>query len=248
MSYASIRTFDYVPDLAFRAAFSPVRDSSAQTLKLSVSRPGQPARVVASGDTNSNHSIEGGGMFRAGVQHDPFFFDTAGFNLFVAAGEASFPRPAGKAVNFFGPNVNKLAVVIELPTASLQKSPDPPILHLWSQTANSTGKQVDRTGQPLLNIFLIPPVPRNNTSRGDCRDAFNLGTPTSEFRKFREDMVSVLTGFWKTAPNRAGALVDRLLLPAVMTYDTSLTFDPEGFPKWSPPSGRRRRLYAGFGE
>ncbi len=127
-------------------------------------------------------------------------------------------------------------MTLELPTTFLLKSPDRPILQLWTQSRNAKGKQIDRTGPPLLNICLIPPLPRNDPNSGDRRNAFNTGTPTSDLRKFRADIVSVLTGFWKNSPARAGALVDRLLLPAVLTYDTSLTFEADGF-----PNGRRLR-------
>jgi len=227
---------DNLPDLTFRAVFSPPGESKAQTVKLTAAPAGERPETLASGNTNANIPLEGGGMFRAGLFDDPFFFDQAGFNLFVAGGEGTFPRPVGKAQNAFGPNVNTLAVIIELPTTRLLKSPDRPILQIWSASSTSTGKQVDRAGQPLLNNFLIPPVPRNDTSQADRRDLFNLGTPTSDLRRFRAGMISVLTGFWKNPLDRAGALVDRLFLPHVITYDTSLTFEREGF-----PNGRRLR-------
>jgi hypothetical protein len=221
---------DNIPDLTLRATFSPPDESRAQTVKFTASNAGQPAETLAGGKTNSNLPIAGGGMFRAGLHDDPFFFDNAGFNLFVTDGGGTFPRPIGKAVNFFGPDVNTLAIIVEIPTNRLLKSPDRPILRAWTQTVTDTGKQLDRAGQPLLNYFLIPPVPRNDTSRDDRRDAFNLGNPASDSRKFRSDVISVLTDFWKNQPNRAGALADRLLLPNVITYDTSLTFEGDGFP------------------
>jgi hypothetical protein len=47
-----------------------------------------------------------------------------------------------------------------------------------------------------------------------------------------------LTDFWQITPGRAGALTDRFLLPAVLTFDTSFTFTA---PSAGFPNGRRLR-------
>jgi hypothetical protein len=230
------QNLDNLPDLTLRATFGTPSESSPQTVKLTMVRAGRPAQLLAEGDTNTNIPIEGGGMFRAGIQDDPFFFDAAGFNLLVDDGIGTFPRITGTASNFFGPDVNTLAVIIELPTVRLLKSADRPIIRAWTRILNQNGTQIDRVGQPLLNIFGIPPVPRNDTTHRDLRDAFNRGNPDSDSRRYRAEVVSVLTTFWKNSPGRAGALVDRFLLPNVITFDTSLTFEGDGF-----PNGRRLR-------
>ena len=59
-------------------------------------------------------------MFRAAVHDDPFFFDAGQFSTFIAAGQGSINRPVGQARNFFGPNVNLLAMILEIPTARLR--------------------------------------------------------------------------------------------------------------------------------
>jgi hypothetical protein len=224
------------PEVTLVVVFTRTGESRQQETKLALLRPARPAGRLATGDINTNIPIEGGGMFRAGIHDDPFFFDMIGFNLLVDDGVGEFPRPVGAAQNFFGPNVNTLAIIIELPTERILKSPDRPIIRAWARTVKSDGTQIDRAALPLSNYFLIPPVPRNDTSRGDRRDAFNRGNPASDARRFRSDMLSVLTGFWKNAPNRAGAIADDLVLSDVLSFDISLTFDPEGF-----PNGRRLR-------
>ena len=231
---------DHAPDLTFRVTFDPAPTADPQQpVRLKAVRPGRKAETLASGMTRTNISIfDGEGLFRAGIFDDPFFFDALAFNNLVDDGTGTFPRPVGQATNFFGPNVNTLGIVIELPTAMLLKSPDRPIIEVWTRVVGEQGVQHDRTGLPFVNLFVIPPVPRNATSQRDLRNLFNRGAPLSDRRLFRDDVISRLTGFWQITPGRAGALTDRLLLPAVLTFDTSFTFaaSSAGF-----PNGRRLR-------
>jgi len=198
------------------------------------------------------------GKFIAGNFDDPFFFDSQGFTDFVKTATDPahpFPRPAPKnlakplptdAKNFFK-NANTLAVLIEVPTAKLTAA-NPPLLGVW-MTSAINGTQVDRMGRPAINTALIPPVPRNNTSRGERRTAFNLGSPATDVANFRADMQSVLTGAFGNSPARAAALTDAALgativgpntglLPDILTVDlTKLYTDPtSGY-----PNGRRFR-------
>lgn len=228
---------NFTPDLSLRISFGPP-DANGQQVKLTASRPGRAAETLATGNTNTNLPIEGGGMFRAGIQDDPFFFDMTGFAMLVDDGVGTFPRPGGQAQNFFGPNVNTLAITLEMPARMLLKSADRPVINAWIRTADAAGTQFDRAAQPFLNQFLIPPVPRNNPALRDRRNAFNRGDPTRDLRLFRSDVLSTLTGFWGNAPGRAGALVDRLLLPNVLTFDASFTFEPSN---GGYPNGRRLR-------
>ena len=232
------RDLDELPDLILRSAFSEPTSDGAQTATLTARRFGRRTLPLAEGAIGTNISFGDGGQFRAANHDDPFFFDAIGYQMFSDDGEGIFPRPVGAATNFFGPNVNTLAIIIEMPTRDLLLSADRPQIRAWTRTINAKDRQVDRAGQPFLNQFLIPPLPGNDTSRGDRRDLFNLGTPAADFRRFREDVIAVLTGFWGNSPGRAGALVDRFLLPNVITFDTSLTWEPErgGF-----PNGRRLR-------
>src|SRR5438874_1154563 len=81
-----------------------------------------------------NLPVAGGGMFRAAVQDDPFFFDAGQFSTFIAAGTAPFPRPVGQAHNFFGPNVNTLSFILELPTARIRSAPSNPNVGVFATT------------------------------------------------------------------------------------------------------------------
>ena len=96
-------------------------------------------------------------------------------------------------------------------------------------------------GRPAINTALIPPVPRNDLTRGDRRTPFNLGAPAADRANFAADMQYVLTSpkfvYQRTAAD-AAALTD-FLLPDVLTVDLSKQFtDPtyQGF-----PNGRRLR-------
>jgi hypothetical protein len=194
--------------------------------------------TLASGVTGTNIPFGQGGMFRAANHDDPFFFDAIGFTRLAAGSSSTFPRESGQAANFFGPDVNTLALIIVIPTVELLETPDRPIIRAWTRTIDAKGRQVDRAGQPFLNQFLIPPLPRNDTTQIDLRDAFNLGTPATDLRRFRDDAIAVLTNFWGNPQDRAGALVDRFLMANVITFDTSLTWEPEG---GGFPNGRRLR-------
>jgi hypothetical protein len=76
--------------------------------------------------------------------------------------------------------VNTLGIVIELPTAMLLKSPDRPIIEVWTRVVDDQEVQRDRTGLPFVNLFVIPPIPRNDTAQRDLRNLFNRGAPSSD--------------------------------------------------------------------
>ena len=229
---------DDLPELTFRTSFSAPVEGSPQSVTLASWRPGRGTRTIARGVTGVNTPLGTGGMFRAAMHDDPFFFDAIGFTRMAGGLTDVFPRPSGQAANFFGPDVNTLAIIIELPTAELLDAIDRPIIRAWTRAVNAKGVQVDRSGQPFLNQFALPPLPTNDSSQVERRDVFNLGTPASDSRRFREDVLGVLTGFWGNSAERAGALVDRFLLGNVITFDTSLTWEPEG---GGFPNGRRLR-------
>ena len=225
------------PDLSLTAVFGAPSSGGAQTMKLTASRRGHEATTLATGLTGVDIPLPGGGMLRAGNHDDPFYFDAIGFQMFADDGVGTFPRLTG-AANFFGPNVNTLAIIIELPTAALLKSADRPVIGAWMRTINSAGKQLDRAGLPFINQFVIPPLPLNDTAQRERRNAFNHGRPGSDLSGFRADVVATLKGFWGNSGGRAGAVTDRLLLPAVLKFDTSFTFDS---PNAGFPNGRRLR-------
>lgn len=227
---------DAVEDLTFRITFGPPDANGVQEVTLR----GLPAvnfpndGILAKGSTNQNIAVAGGGMFQAGYTDDPFFFVSGSiFTQFLngTLTNGQFPNPG---VNFFGPNVNTLTIVLEVPTASLLSASGSPKFGIWGRI-EVNGVQVDRTGRPAINTALIPPVPRTDLSRGDRRNAFNAGDPVNDVRDFFDDMVAVLTnpnGPYRRTQADATTLAG-ILLPDILTYDSSM---PDGF-----LNGRRLR-------
>jgi hypothetical protein len=226
---------DAVEDMTFRVTFGPPDSNGVQNVTLR----GLPAvkfpnfGILAKGKTGQNLPVAGGGMFRAAVHDDPFFFDSGGFSSYVKDGDPvahPFPRAVGTAHNFFGPNVNTLACILEVPTSLLLSSPSNPKIGVWIRT-EVNGVQVDRMGRPAINTALIPPSPRNDLSRGERRNAYNAGLPRNDQRDFRADMIAVLMkpltpdangnrGLFGRNLTDASALAD-FLFPDILTYDTS---------------------------
>ena len=226
---------DAVEDLTFRVTFGAPDANGVQRVTLR----GLPAikfpndGILAKGSTGENIPVAGGGMFRAAIQDDPFFFDAGGFSEYVTDGNEvthPFPRPVGQAHNFFGPNVNTLSIILEMPTATLLSSPSNPMIGVWIR-CEVNGVQVDRMGRPAINTALIPPVPRNDLSLGDLRNAYNAGIPSNDRRDFMAAMIAVLmkpltpdangnSGLYGRTEADATAIAN-LLLPDLLTYDTS---------------------------
>jgi hypothetical protein len=227
---------DAIEDITFRVTFSAPDANGVQEVTLR----GLPAAnfpndgILAKGNTNAALPVAGGGMFQAGYFDDPFFFVSGSiFTMFLngTLPGGQFPNPG---VNFFGPNVNTLGIVLEVPTASLLSAPTNPKFGVWARV-EVNGVQVDRTGRPAINTALIPPVPRTDLSRGDRRNLFNAGIPSNDVRDFTADMVAVLTNpngpYARTQADASGLAA--FLLPDILTYDSSM---PDGF-----PNGRRLR-------
>ncbi len=156
---------DGIEDLTFRANFSAPDSNGVQDVKLRVSpSAGFPTSIIASGrtgltgPTGQNIPIVGGGMFRAGVHDNPVFFDQGAFEALMNTG-ASFPRPPGTAHNFYGPNGNILAIIIEIPSARLRaNTPSNPnaIIGVWARSERD-GTQLDREAQRFRDdmIFVL---------------------------------------------------------------------------------------------
>lgn len=123
----------------------------------------------------------------AGLVDDPFFFDIPGFNRFVASVVAGTPNLA--ALNrgrdsFAG--YNALAIAMSIPLSYLnnrvplngnsigvagrtgrRNPPVPPARPLQSYT------QVDRMGNPAVNVALVPFARKNEYNRASTRDDAN---------------------------------------------------------------------------
>ena len=234
-------TGDAVEDVVFRLTFGAPDANGVQDVTLrglpAAAFPGTGG-ILAQGRTGTttptgvNIPIRGGGMFRCGIHDDPFFFDAGAFATVESTG-AGFPRPVGQAHNFFGPNVNTFAAIIEIPSNRIPVPANNPnkIIGVFA-TITSNGQQLDFMGRPSINTALIPPSPRSHLTRGERRNAFNAAQPKDHRAAaplgFRDDMIFVLTdpsGFFKRTQADASFLADALL-PDLLMFQIG---NPNGF-------------------
>jgi hypothetical protein len=219
-------TEDFKPDLTFRARFSAPDENGVQNFKLQQMIGRQPFKTIAKGTTAQNIPIEGGGMTRAGLFDDPFFFDAYFFNDLAAEGVGNFPRSVGIAKNYYGPNANILGVVIEIPSASLVKEGEMAnnrILGIWGRVTKN-GVQVDRVGRPMTNLLLVPPLPRN-ADVTDLRKRLNRTQPTSDVRLFAAPAAEVLQDFFGRTEAAANEIAN-FFMPDVLFFQVG---NPNGF-------------------
>lgn len=216
---------DAVEDLTFRVTFSAPDAQGVQQVTLR----GLPALrfpatggILARGNTGQTLPVRGGGLFRAANHDDPFFFDATAFNRFLRTGNPGEFGPPNTARNFFGPNVNTLAIILEVPSALITR-PGNPNIGVWIRCERN-GVQIDRMGRPAINTALIPPIPRGMgiTPGPERRNAFNAGHPQNDRRDFSADMIGVLRNFYGRTQADAQGLTN-VLLPDILTFDTSST-------------------------
>ncbi|HYV39419.1 MAG TPA: DUF4331 family protein [Gemmataceae bacterium] len=219
-------TGDGQADLVFQVTYGAPDANGVQsvTLRALPSANFPPNGILAQGETGQNIATTvAGGLFRSGIQDEPGFFDAGAFNnKITAAGQ--FPRPVGQAKNFYGPNGNTFAIVLEIPSNKITFPANNPnkVMGVWA-TINKNGAQLSRMGRPLIEDALLPPQPRNNLSHGDRLSAFAASDPANDRLNdpagFRDDMISVLTnpqGLFKRSAADAGFLADALLPDLVM--------------------------------
>jgi hypothetical protein len=220
-----------IEDITLRTRFSTVRNNGTQVLSLRRA-DGRDARsqwggdLIAEGRTGKVIPIEGGGRIWAGLADDPFFFDLARFQTFKATllagggladlgGLVDCNRTDPEPTDFFK-GLNGSAIVIELPDRKLA-----PVIRVWAETSIHEGQprvQVERMGLPTINTVF------NHTD--DTKDAYNRAEPRNDVENYTDDVagvVSLITGLAGTAedPDAYGQTVAGLLLPDVITYDTS---------------------------
>ncbi len=179
---------DAAADITYRATFAGA--GIDQTFSLTRS-----GTEISSGGVEQNVNVTGGGMAYAGVFDDPFFFDLTGFN---------------DGFNFTGDDTlagsNVSAIVLELPSTELHGADTN--IGIWARTVQN-GIQVDRIGRPAINTALIA---------SDRKDAFNAGTPATDFAEFGPEVNAAIAGLSNQA--NADALTP-ILLADILTFDTS---------------------------
>jgi hypothetical protein len=202
---------DAKEDLTYRVTFSAPDGSLQQGVTLRNLPAHGGGSVLAKGQTGQNISIPGGGMLRAGVFDDPFFFDLVGFL------GLDFCNPG---TNFFT-GLNISAIVLEVPSAWLGSSN----VGVWARTVLND-QQIDRMARPAINTVFIPNNPfEPSGSEPSQKNAFNAGKPRRDQRDFRGEVVDTLAIFYPGDPTTVNALAN-ILLPDILTVDTS---NPAGF-------------------
>jgi hypothetical protein len=156
--------------------------------------------TYGNGSTGSDVSLSNGGVARAGLFDDPFFFD---LDAFSGAGGRSFCD--GNEVDAFaGANVS--AIVLEVPSSDFGSE------NIGvSARVLLKGTQVDRMGRPAINTVFIT---------GDInKDLFNFTVPKKDPKIWGDDVVAALMSFGNDEAT-ANSLAS-VLLPDLLTFDTT---------------------------
>lgn len=181
---------DAISDLSYTLYFNRPRRGRQNMLMLDGN-----GSIIASGKTGQTISFTGGGMLRADLFEDPFFFDLDGFNDGFNFTGSDF---------FAGADVT--AIVLEVPSSSLNG----PNIAVWARTTVG-GSQFDRMGRPAINTVLIP------SSR---KDEFNTSAPVADFANFGADVQATIEAL-NGGDSVTAATLTEILLPDVLTIDVT---------------------------
>lgn len=212
-------TGDAIEDARLVIKFDGVRKGGTQRYSIAWTSHGDETILLKRGTTGSSQSLRGGGKAWAGLFDDPFFFDLAAFNTFKSTllstgtlgGLSAFCNPTGE--NFFA-GFNASAIVIEVPDALLGGG----TVKVWAETRinEPPRNQVERMGIPTMNTVF------NHTDA--TKEAYNRAEPRNDPANYTDDvagLVDLITGLAGTDSPGYGATVAGLLLPDVITYDTT---------------------------
>ena len=227
---------DTIPEIAYRIKFGGVRPNGTQTMNvLRANGAGNPVAgaggaSVGNGSSYQTISLAGGGMAWAGLRDDPFFFDLDAFKHFKAVlladphtlggldGLVNCLRTNPGPTDFFV-GLNGMAIVLQLPDSAVGGG----TIKVWASVRideNGQLTQVERMGLPGINTIF-----NHNDA---TKEAYNRANPKFDVANETDDVagvVSLITGLAGTAapytPAAYGALIASLLLPDVITYDTS---------------------------
>lgn len=210
-----------IPDVSIQVRFSPPNSAFVQNARATLVRKAAGSEtLISDASTGKQATLRTGGLFQAGLFDDPLFFDMQGYLAKLGNDSLPFPRAQG-AVNYFGPNANCLAIVIEIPTRLISKD-DRPVVGVWCAVRKGA-KQIDRVGQPFASLFAIP-LRAERVRDGKLRELFNSTPAVLQSRRFRAASVDFLQDFWNMNRSRAGAFVDDVFLPDILYFDTSLRY------------------------
>lgn len=134
-----------------------------------------------------NSFLDGAVKIFAGLRDDPFFFDLAAFQQFVANPQAPAKglRPAGggdPVDAFTGTNI--LAIVIEAPVTVVTGATSASTGTVKAWVSTSRGGRIDRMAIPAINTALIPSAQK---------DAFNQGSPITDAANYRATASATIT-------------------------------------------------------
>jgi hypothetical protein len=200
---------DAISDRVGKITFSAPDMYGNQRVTMRGMLPGGRA-ILARGWTDQNIPITvgGGGMIRAGVLDDPFFFD---LNAFLGTDGRTFCD--GGENNFFQ-GLNISAIVVEFPSVWLGSVN----VGIWARTVLN-GQQIDRMGRPAINTVFIPNNPfEPSGSEPSQKNAFNAGAPANDQANFRGEVVDTLEIFYGAGNGTAQTLAD-ILLPDMLSYN-----------------------------
>ena len=256
-------TGDARPDQSIQVEFAPRRRSSSEPQEATVRLPsGRRFRALSTSPTTGptpnpfriTTDSRSGVQFFAGLVDDPFFFDLPGFNAFVASVLAGSPDLAPLARGrdtFAGYNVSAIAIRLPLSQLRLRPTRDNPtgavigvqglverrtvnVVTDDSVLAVGRFRQVERMGNPAINVVLVPFA---------RKDEQNLATPIDDANgRFASDIVATLTALGTNQENigiLAGIAVAR---GDLLRLDTSIpNSGPGGGSNVGAgfPSGRR---------
>jgi hypothetical protein len=218
-----------------------LRDEATVTFRVTSSPPtliveglGAPiaAPITPPGATSPMVKAEGNIKLFAGLRDDPFFFDLAGFQAFVANPRAPVNglRAAGGGApvdSFAGSNI--LAIVLELPVTAVTgaSNANTGTIRTWVSSTRG-GNRIDRMAIPAINTALIPSAQK---------DAFNAGDPADDATRYRPTAITTIRTlrtavdgvFGNANETRGGGPLGNLtpeevggaLIPDVVTIDFS---------------------------
>jgi hypothetical protein len=205
------------PDLTIQFNFGALTARGCQPFVYEVFNSAGHVLLTGGGMSGQNNPVKVGGMVRADIFDDPFFFDLNAFNKFKAEALAGNPNAADVFLkrgvnnipnNFFG-GFNVMAIVLEVPSVLLQSNKKNTHIGITARTLVNGDVQFDRMGRPGINTVLIPDADK---------DLFNSLVPAQDFFAVPLATAELTALFGNPTTAQAHA---QALLPDIMTFDTS---------------------------